>query len=868
MLVASRSDYNIEMNEGINRTTHLLLLLMTIGLQSYCQQKLSPKLKDADTLHTKQQIVLSVCYKDAVLFNKTYSDKVSIVRQFVNANVVWVKGKHDSMLQEFISDPNIVFIDRPGTATAEAGTDHANLAFNRITTVHRFFPTLRGQTEKISIKEASFDRNDIDLVNRSFETSLTPEEKSQHATIIATFIAGAGNSSAKGKGVVPEATITSSDFANLLPDPSVIFNDYGIHLQNHSYGVGIENYYGNEAVAYDDQVFQNPTLLHIFSAGNLGQSIPDAGAYKDLPYANLSGTFKQAKNILLVTAVDTSFQTTALNSRGPAYDGRLKPELTAFGQDGTSDAAALVTGVSALVQQEYQEVHDALPPSSMVKAILIASADDLGAPGVDFTYGYGSVNADRAIQLVAKEFTETITLEDNEESTVVIDVPENTASVTIATVWTDPPASPNAGHALVNDVDSYVTDGITNYLPWVLNAAPNSDSLTAQPTRKKDHDNNVEYITKENPTAGSYQLHVKAPSLQGSQIVSVAYWIEDNTSFRWDYPSASDILEGGRKQTLFWNEHTASLGTLSYQLNNGPWQLLRNDVDLNKYSSWTPPDTLASARLKMELSGEEFISDEFVISPIIKTHVAYNCDNAFLLTWSAVKGADGYNIYTLRDKYLDAIMTVPDTNVVLDKNSTDVYYAVAPIVNGKTGLNSETINYTLQGSFCYINLFVAERYDEDQVAVRLTLSTTLAVDHVTIFKDTGMREEVLAEVDPGNITSFEWLDDKLDPGSIKYQAELFFTDGSTLRSDISEVLIEAKGRAIVFPNPVTGNAINVLSEGSGLVIRIVDTKGEIIYEEELESREESLNVGFAPGFYIYQLIRNGKVIDTGKFVTY
>jgi hypothetical protein len=38
--------------------------------------------------------------------------------------------------------------------------------------------------------------------------------------------------------------------------------------------------------------------------------------------------------------------------KGPAFDGRIKPEMVAFGIDGSSGAAALVSGVAILLQQQ------------------------------------------------------------------------------------------------------------------------------------------------------------------------------------------------------------------------------------------------------------------------------------------------------------------------------------------------------------------------------------------------------------------------------------------------------------------------------------------------------------------------------------
>lgn len=57
---------------------------------------------------------------------------------------------------------------------------------------------------------------------------------------------------------------------------------------------------------------------------------------------------------------------------GPTFDGRIKPDLVAFGQDGSSGAAALVSGVSTLLQQQYANQRSGVRPSaSLIKALLL-----------------------------------------------------------------------------------------------------------------------------------------------------------------------------------------------------------------------------------------------------------------------------------------------------------------------------------------------------------------------------------------------------------------------------------------------------------------------------------------------------------------
>ena len=62
---------------------------------------------------------------------------------------------------------------------------------------------------------------------------------------------------------------------------------------------------------------------------------------------------------------------------------------------GTSMAAPHVSGVAALIIGK----HGGEMAPAEVERILRASSDDLGKPGKDDAYGYGRVNASRAVGL-------------------------------------------------------------------------------------------------------------------------------------------------------------------------------------------------------------------------------------------------------------------------------------------------------------------------------------------------------------------------------------------------------------------------------------------------------------------------------------
>jgi hypothetical protein len=209
-----------------------------------------------------------------------------------------------------------------------------------------------------------------------------------------------------------------------------------------------------------------------------------------------------------------------------------------------------------------------------------------------------------------------------------------------------------------------------------------------------------------------------------------------------------------------------------------------------------------------------------------------------------------------------------DTILVIQKDLQSPFFSVAPKFESKTGIRAEAINYTLQGAFCYFNFFAAERLDDDHVTVQLRLSTTFKVRAITVFRKYTDQTEIWQTTDLISGTSWEWNDDSLLPGRNQYWTEVLLEDGTRLRSDISEVFIEEKNKAILFPNPVEQDEyLRVLSEGGSLRFSIWQSQGEFVRSQNLVLRVEPVDLSdLPPGVYFYQLERSGKVIDSGRFM--
>lgn len=181
-------------------------------------------------------------------------------------------------LPQLLQLHQVLFADEIRIAHEDLAISDIDLAANNISAIPNLYPGINGTGINVAVKEDRYD-DDLDLLGRSFTSFKTAAFTSGHATTMATLIGGNGNSYIKGLGSAPKVKFTSSDFVDLMPDSTAIFKVFDIGLQNHSYGTGIENYYGTEAVAYDKQVYDTDSIIHVFSSGNIGTTMPETGLY-------------------------------------------------------------------------------------------------------------------------------------------------------------------------------------------------------------------------------------------------------------------------------------------------------------------------------------------------------------------------------------------------------------------------------------------------------------------------------------------------------------------------------------------------------------------------------------------------------------
>jgi PKD repeat protein len=372
-----------------------------------------------------------------------------------------------------------------------------------------------------------------------------------HATAVTGVIGSSGVNKPAAKGVAPDVSMLAYAVG---PSDTFATTDIvdaagrGARVSNHSYGpAGLASTdfgsYEVDSADWDSAIRSNNLL--VVAAGN--EEV--GGLYKHIDY------FVGAKNTICVTSASSDARAgdpsasppvSATNGiafyseHGPMDEGRIKPDLAAFGgnapgadapppgmvmdlgtsstqeNSGTSFSTPVVTGVAALVVQEFKTVFGSEPNASMIKAILCNSAGDAGNPGPDATYGFGIVNAQEAIRQVdaRKGSAYTPCLEDlvtnSATQTYLMDL-SGIPQLRMTLCWMDVAGSPGAAKALVNDLDLQLVapDG-TKIYPFSLNA--NNPSALATRTGPNTVDP-IEQIVIDGPMDGIWTVLVSGASI-------------------------------------------------------------------------------------------------------------------------------------------------------------------------------------------------------------------------------------------------------------------------------------------------------------------------------------------------------------------
>ena len=448
-------------------------------------------------------------------------------------------------------------------------TDNVNAAkstrANHLNTGGSLGLTLNGQG--MTVRE--WDGGNVRTTHNAFGGRVTVVDDPTNATTVlhSTHVCGtlvAAASPASVKGMAYQANARTFNWTD---DDSEAISEAqgGMLISNHSYGTPITSNgvtipasfigsYSGDAALWDDIAYNAPYYLPVMSAGNDGQNQdnPEPIAFG---FDKLVGN-KTAKNNLIVAscadvtvATDGTVNTANINisgfsSQGPTDDLRVKPDITGNGENltstsntsntattaisGTSMASPNVAGTLVLVQQHFKNLTNSFMRAATLKGLACHTADDAGDVGPDPVFGWGLLNAKKAVETITSNGLTSWVSEENLNNNQVFTMTVNSpggiplmASIT----WTDVPGESHnllandPTPALVNDLDIRVTRNGTTYYPWKLSADPNNPA-----TRLADNTvDNVEQVKLDAPAAGQYTITVshKRVLVTGSQKYSL-----------------------------------------------------------------------------------------------------------------------------------------------------------------------------------------------------------------------------------------------------------------------------------------------------------------------------------------------------------
>ncbi|MFZ1527730.1 MAG: S8 family serine peptidase [Ferruginibacter sp.] len=492
-----------------------------------------------------------------------------------------------------------------------------------------------------------------------------------HGTHVSGTIGSKGIINPVARGMAPNASIFSYNGFNndVQVEMATAIPAHTLISSNHSYhdGLGVQCGVSGASASYSLRA-RNTDLnlnnfayhIHCHSSGN-AQSSCTGG------WGTITGTGKAAKNNLVVGNITSTETLSGSSSCGPVHDGRVKPEIVAMGTNvfstytplnsyasitGTSMSTPGITGTVALLAQRYKQLNgNVLPPSMLIKNIVCNNAADLGNPGPDYRFGFGRINALRAVKTLEENRYVLNDVAQAAVRDVTIVVPAGAAKLNVMLTWNDPAATANVSQALVNNLDLFVTDGSNNHLPWILNPA----TPAAAATKAVDNISNIEQVTVENPAAGTYTLRVTGTAIASGPAQAYALsWTVDAAYIEVIYPNGTESFNPGSSETITWdNAGVTGTQTVEYSLDAGAtWNTIGSVAANTTRMTWTVPAANTSTAIVRITSGS--ISDASDNNfKILNTVTGFSANGTSCnagevnFSWTAGANATHYDIYKL-----------------------------------------------------------------------------------------------------------------------------------------------------------------------------------------------------------------------------
>lgn len=413
---------------------------------------------------------------------------------------------------------------------------------------------LTGRGQVVAVADSGIDKGSIEDIHpdlagqpgkkpkiimlRSWAGRQAADDPVGHGTHMAGTIAGNGSASGgKFRGVAPEANIYFQgilDPAGKIAPPAEVDKLFlpaylaGARIHVNAWGSG-GNTYSESARDADAFIRNYPDFLVIFGAGNSGPGTKTLTAEANSKNALVVGASVSPRPALDFLAGETR-DPAQFSSRGPAGDGRIKPDLLAPGtsiistrsslvkgnlpgftlytrMQGSSMASAVAGGAAALMR-EYLQAGKGIgdPSSALVKALLIngARTGDAG-PSAE---GFGVLDIGGTVLALKENSMRFLDhrsgIKKGESFEYAFEVAGSGEPLKVTLAWNDPPGQPGEDPVLVNNLDLEVRGpGGETYRGnhFVNSGAPDSG-------------NNVEQVFIRNPAPGRYTIKVRAADVR------------------------------------------------------------------------------------------------------------------------------------------------------------------------------------------------------------------------------------------------------------------------------------------------------------------------------------------------------------------
>jgi PKD repeat protein len=537
-----------------------------------------------------------------------------------------------------------------------------------------------------------------------------------HGDGVSGILAGAGNLDPDKRGMAAGAELYVIDYLNSFQDNTMSLHiNNGVKITNSSYSDGCNAGYTAATVTVDQQIFENPSLMHVFSAGNSNSTDCDYGAGNQ--WGNITGGHKQAKNAIATANLNQNGVLEATSSRGPAYDGRLKPDISANGAGhlstdeantyltfgGTSAAAPGIAGCMAQLYEAYQSFHNGqVPPSALIKAALLNTANDIGNVGPDYKHGWGQVNTARALHTLQNQQYATNQIMQGEQRVFDIQVPPGALNMRVMVYWPEKSASQMAAKALINDIDIQVNaPDLSVGQPWLLNPAANATTLNALATRGRDSLNNMEQVYFDAPVPGTYQLRINGNAIPFGAVEYFVVYDIQTEPIRLTFPNGGEGLSSSQPINIVWD---AVPGTTPFAINysidaGATWQNLTNPGANVRLFSWTVPNSIASGKVLFEVvRGTQSDRSDALLSimPLVTgLDLVKICPDSISVKWNSHATAQNYEVLLLGDKYMEVVGATTDTTLTIAKQVSfdPIWLSIRPILDGGAGRRINALQY-------------------------------------------------------------------------------------------------------------------------------------------------------------------------------